>query len=206
MMLVKVGGSLFDHPKLGPVLAEWLAIQSETKILLVAGGGRFANAVRQMDRIHKLGEEASHWAALASLAAPAAVLKAMLEPYNLPKELEFIDCLAFAQSDDDKPMSLPHTWQVTTDSLAARIAVVHGCTRLVLLKSLEIPEGTSWDVAAKNGWIDEHFPTIANSATFLIEMVNFRIWLDQTRNGKPVRSQGTTSNPASPQRQQGKPA
>lgn len=178
MMVVKVGGSLFDHPKLGPKLAKWLTIQSETKILLVAGGGRFADAVRELDRIHKFGEEAAHWAALASLAAPTAILKAMLWPYNLPKTLEFIDCLAFARSDDDKPLSLPHNWQVTTDSLAARIAVVRGCKRLVLLKSLDIPKGTPWDVAAKNGWVDEHFPTIARNATFPIETVNFRAWLD----------------------------
>ena len=182
MMVVKVGGSLFDHPKLAPTLADWLKNQSETKILLVAGGGRFADAVRELDRIHNLGEEASHWAALASLAASAAVLKAMLVPYNLAKELEFIDCLAFARSDDDKPQSLPHTWQVTTDSLAARIAVVRGCQRLVLLKSLlYIPEGSVWDVwdiAAKNGWVDEHFPTIAKCASFAIEAVDFRDWFD----------------------------
>jgi len=180
MMVVKVGGSLFDHPELVATLAGWLKIQAETKIILVVGGGRFADAVREMDRIHKLGEDAAHWAALASLAAPAAALKAMLVPYNLPKQLVFIDCLAFARSDDDNPMSLPHTWHVTTDSLAARIAMVHGCQRLVLLKSIEIPKGTSWEVAAKNGWVDEHFPTIANCATFPIETVNFRDWLDLT--------------------------
>ena len=177
MMVVKVGGSLFDHPELASTLAGWLKIQAETKILLVAGGGRFADAVREMDRIHKLGEDAAHWAALASLAAPAAVLKAMLVPYNLPKQVEFIDCLAFARSDDDNSLSLPHTWRVTTDSLAARIAMVHGCQRLVLLKSLDIPEGTSWDVAAKNGWVDDYFSAIARVATFKIETVNFRDWL-----------------------------
>ncbi len=180
MMVVKVGGSLFDHPKLAPTLADWLKMQSETKILLVAGGGRFADAVREMDRIHTLGEDAAHWAALASLAAPTAVLKAMLLPYNLPKQLELIDCLAFAQRDDDKLLSLPHTWQVTTDSLAARIAVVHDCQRLVLLKSCDIPKGTPWKVAVKNGWVDEHFPTIAKCATFAIETVDFRASLDQT--------------------------
>ena len=178
MMVVKVGGSLFDHPELAATLAVWLKIQAETKILLVAGGGRFADAVREMDRIHKLGEDASHWAALASLAAPAAVLKAILMPYNLTKSLEFIDCLAFARSDDDNPLSLPHSWRVTTDSLAARIAMVHGCQRLVLLKSINITEGTSWEVAAKSGWVDEYFPTIAKCATFPIETVNFRARLD----------------------------
>ena len=179
MMVVKVGGSLFDDPKLAAKLAAWLKNQSETKILLVAGGGRFANAVREMDRIHKLGEEASHWAALASLAASAAVLKAMLVPYNLAKELEFIDCLAFARSDDDKPQSLPHTWRVTTDSIAARIAMTYGCQRLVLLKSLDVPNDTTWEVAAKNGWVDDYFPTIAIPATFPIETLNFREWLDR---------------------------
>lgn len=179
MMVVKVGGSLFDHPEFAATLGVWLSIQPETKILLVAGGGRFADAVRELDRIHKLGEEAAHWAALASLAAPTAILKSLMVPFNLPKQLEFVDCLAFARSDNDKPLSLPHTWRVSTDSLAVRIAVVRGCTRLALLKSIEIPEGTPWEVAAKNGWVDEHFPTIAIPATFPIETLNFREWLDR---------------------------
>ncbi len=178
MMVVKVGGSLFDHPKLGPALAKWLNIQSETTIFLVAGGGRFADAVRKMDCIHTLGEEAAHWAALASLSAPSAILKAMLAKYEIPKRLEFIDCLEFARSDDDNLMTLPYSWRVTTDSIAARIAMTYGCQRLALLKSLEILEGTSWDVAAKNGWVDDYFPTIACLATFEIVTVNFRDWLD----------------------------
>ena len=179
MMVVKVGGSLFDHPDLGPVLANWLTIQPETKILLVAGGGRFADVVRDMDRIHSLGEETAHWAALASLGAPAAILKAMLAKYEIPKRLEMIDCLAFARSDDDNPLSLPHIWQVTTDSIAARIAMTYGCQRLVLLKSLDVPNDTTWEVAAKNGWVDDYFPTIAIPATFPIETLNFREWLDR---------------------------
>ncbi len=179
MMVVKVGGSLFDHPKLGQALAKWLYIQPETTVFLVAGGGRFAEAVREMDRIHALGEEASHWAALASLAASAAVLKTMLGMYEIPKRLEIIDCLEFARNDDDNLMSLPHTWRVTTDSIAARISMTHGCQRLVLLKSLDVPNDTSWEVAAKNGWVDDYFQTIARLATFKIETVNFRDWLDR---------------------------
>ena len=179
MMVVKVGGSLFDDPKLAAKLAAWLKNQSESAIVLVAGGGRFADAVRKMDCIHTLGEEAAHWAALASLSAPSAILKAMLAKYEIPKRLEFIDCLEFARSDDDKPMSLPHTWQVTTDSLAARIAMTYGCQRLVLLKSLDVPNDTAWEVAAKNGWVDDYFPTIARLGTFEIVTVNFRDWLDR---------------------------
>ncbi len=179
MMVVKVGGSLFDHPKLGPALTKWLNAQPETTILIVAGGGRFADAVREMDCIHTLGEEAAHWAALASLSAPSAILKTMLAKYEIPKRLEFIDCLAFSRSDDNNPLSLPYSWRVTTDSIAVRIAMTYGCQRLVLLKSLEIPEGTSWDVAAKNGWVDDYFPTIARLATFKIVTVNFRDWLDR---------------------------
>ena len=58
-------------------------------------------------------------------------------------------------------------------------------SRLILLKSIDIPPGTSWSEAAERGWVDRYFPIIAYrlAATRLngmvpVEVVNFRRWLD----------------------------
>lgn len=74
--------------------------------------------------------------------------------------------------------SVPHTWEFTTDSIAALAAKVANA-RLILLKSTDIPAGTPWPEAAARGWVDAYFPTAIADATFPVEAINFRKWLDE---------------------------
>jgi hypothetical protein len=67
---------------------------------------------------------------------------------------------------------------VTSDSIAARMAVVLGADRLILLKSIDMPSGTSWTEAAERGWVDRHFPRVIEGATLMVETVNFGGYLD----------------------------
>src|SRR5689334_11330827 len=77
MIVVKVGGSLFDHPALGPGLRDFLQTLAPREVLLVPGGGPVADAVRKLDRTHELGEEAAHWLALRSLGVTAELLRSL---------------------------------------------------------------------------------------------------------------------------------
>jgi 5-(aminomethyl)-3-furanmethanol phosphate kinase len=172
---VKVGGSLFDHPKLGPGLREYLEALG-ADMLLVPGGGPVADAVRALDRTHALGEEAAHWLALRSLGVTAHLLQTLTLAFG--SRLTVLDCFKFAQEDEKRQDKLPHTWSVTTDSIAARAAVVFRAQRLVLLKSVDIPPRTSWEAAAANGWVDAHFPRIAQALNCPVDVVNFRRKLD----------------------------
>ena len=145
-------------------------------MLVVPGGGPFADAVRQLDAVHALGEEQSHWLALRALGVAAEFVKAVaLRPEDSASRLSVVDALAFAAGDE----ALPHSWAVTSDSLAARVAVVNRAERLILLKSIDVPPDTPWPVAAANGWVDAHFPQVAATATFAIHVLNFRRWLDR---------------------------
>ena len=66
--VVKVGGSLEDLPDLPQRLAEWLTRQTECDQLLLAGGGRLADQVRQQDRQLHLPVETAHWLAVHAMA------------------------------------------------------------------------------------------------------------------------------------------
>jgi len=235
MIVVKVGGSLFDHPGLGSGLRDFVASLSPAQVLLVPGGGPVADAVRELDRVHGLGEEAAHWLALRALGVTAAFLERLIrrpseqtdlippfsekeggaretvggirrvgplkqegqkteDPLALPSALgrseedpsplaslplppvAVLDCFAFALEDDSRPGALPHSWCVTTDSIAARAAAVLGAEKLILLKSVDIPSGTSWEIAAANGWVDARFPHVAATLACPIEVINFRLF------------------------------
>ena len=194
MIVVKVGGSLFDHPRLGPGLRTYLDSLAPVEVILVAGGGKVVDAVRELDRVHGLGEEASHWLALRAMGVMGDVLERIIDPNPLPAaerglqtptsllvkgagglgRRRVLDSLAFAREDDSRPGALPHSWEVTSDSIAARAAVVYGAERFVLLKSVDVPPGTPWKEAAARGGVDPHFPRVVAGAAFAVEVVNFR--------------------------------
>ena len=177
MIVVKVGGSLYDLPDLGPRLRGFLQSLGDPDRLLVPGGGAAADVVRGLDARHGLEQEVSHWLALRACALNAHFLRALLPGVAVvasPRAgagLAILDPLAFVESDD----GLPHTWDATSDAVAARAALVAGCD-LVLLKSVTVPTGMSPAEAAQAGFVDPVLPTLVDRAGSSVRWVNLREW------------------------------
>lgn len=167
--VVKVGGSLYSWPEFGPRLQQFLAGLAHPRVVLVPGGGPFADAVRAADRAHVLGEEAAHWLALRSLSLAANFLAALVPDLG---GITLLDAFAFALEDEARPDHLPHSWNATSDSLAARVAHVVGADRVILLKSADPPAG--WQTSA---YVDAHFAQVIARATFTVEAINLRNWV-----------------------------
>jgi aspartokinase-like uncharacterized kinase len=182
-LIVKVGGSLFDSPDLGPRLREWLDSHAPRETILVPGGGRLAEAVRELDRIHGIGDELAHRMALHAMAINADLLTALIPESCVidgpdlaellweQDRLPILDALAFCESDD----ALPHTWSATSDSIAARLAVVAEASEVVLLKSATPPPGdvTAWAAA---GYVDGWLPRVLTGTEINVRAVNLRGW------------------------------
>ena len=185
-VVLKVGGSLFDRPDLRRGLRYCLEVISGERHLLVPGGGPTAQAVRVLDRCHGLGEETSHWLALEALALNAHFLARLLPdavvvgqvgdcqaPWSAGRPC-ILDAHAFALADEGRTGCLPHSWQVTSDSLAARVAEVAGAGRLILLKSVTFPRPVDWAEASRRGLVDAYFPQ-ALPAGVEVNAVNCRV-------------------------------
>lgn len=193
LAVVKVGGSLYDLPDLGPRLQRWLEQAPRVDLLFVPGGGSTADVVRELDRIHQLREEKAHWLALAALRLNADFLCQLLPSADVVPHRDRIevargegarvfvlDARAFAAWDQhaNPHAALPHLWSVTSDSVAARVAVVSGAEHLILLKSVTIPEGMDWEEAAERGFVDEWFARTLRpaGASLKVRAVNLREW------------------------------
>jgi 5-(aminomethyl)-3-furanmethanol phosphate kinase len=180
--VVKVGGSLYDLADLGPRLRCWLDALDTGRIVLVPGGGASADVVRAWDRAQGLGEERAHWLALQALTLNAHFLAGLLATRVIeglgdvdgPARLIVLDPGAFARADEGRLGALPHTWDVTSDSIAARVALVFGAARLCLLKSVSLPPDISWAEAARRGLVDKHFPNVLGAAALDVNFVNLR--------------------------------
>jgi hypothetical protein len=98
-------------------------------------------------------------------------------PCGVTAAVSVLDPFAFAMLDErqDPTHRLPHTWAATSDAVAARAAAVGGAARLILLKSVAVPQGMNWQEAAREGFVDPLFAEVIRAAPALIvEAVNFR--------------------------------
>jgi probable H4MPT-linked C1 transfer pathway protein len=176
--VVKVGGSLYDLPNLGMRLKTLLASLTPP-VLIVPGGGMAADAIREFDRVHRLGDEASHWLALRACSLNGHFLAKLLGDLPITADVAtqsdraVVDLLAFALDDERRPDHFPHRWEVTSDSMALRVAHVAGARALTLLKSVAVP--TSWLAAAAKGMVDPYFPTALACATgIVVRAIHYR--------------------------------
>ncbi len=137
--VVKVGGSLGARPAHLRRLMETLAAAARRHwIVVVPGGGSFADAVRLADRRFRLGDSAAHWMAilamdqyghlLAHLAPRARLVRSRRE--LSPGGLNVLAPSAWLRRADP----LPHSWDVTSDSIAAWFARTLRVRRLMLVK------------------------------------------------------------------------
>lgn len=142
-VVVKVGGGLLAHPAhFDAVLTAVSEAAATTRLLVVPGGGPFADAVRDVDRTFTLSDDATHWMAVLAMDQYAHLLASRLRTAGLVCDLAGIA----AQLDRGRlPVlepsrwlrevdPLPHSWEVTSDSIAAWVASMVGAGRLVLVK------------------------------------------------------------------------
>ena len=175
--VVKVGGSLLGWNDLAAALPRWLAQQSPEVNVLIAGGGEFADVIRRADAAHHLGEEAAHWLCVDALAVTARRLGAVAKvpvitcledlPTSAPAICVF-DPAPFLRRLEHRLFAapLPHTWAVTSDSIAARVAEYLAASELVLLKSC-LPG------AATTAYVDDYF-SVAAANLPSVRCVNLR--------------------------------
>src|SRR5262249_44601830 len=93
----------------------------------------------------------------------------------LPDHISLLDAHAFWTDDArDHPDVLPVCWDATSDSVAARAAVVLGASELVLLKSVTIAEPYDWTEVARLGVVDPVCFRLLSGALPRVRIVNLR--------------------------------
>jgi len=140
--VVKVGGGTLQSPADLDTALAVLDGCADRRVLIVPGGGPFADAVRETDRRIGLSDEAAHWMAIRGMDVFAELLVSRLargvlvqSPGDIRTALEGGRLPVLAPSRwlrVEDP--LPHSWDVTSDSIAAWLAAVIRARQLILLK------------------------------------------------------------------------
>jgi 5-(aminomethyl)-3-furanmethanol phosphate kinase len=165
LTVVKLGGS----QAFSAHLSDWLdaVALGAGRVVVVPGGGPFADAVRAAQPAMGFDDRAAHHMALLAmeqygcalagrgrplaLADSAAAIRRTLRAGGVPV---WTPSRMTLQAKD-----VPWSWDVTSDSLAAWLAGVLGAKLLLLVKSIDTPQGPvrAADLAAR-GIVDPAFP------------------------------------------------
>jgi 5-(aminomethyl)-3-furanmethanol phosphate kinase len=180
MWVVKIGGSLLGSPE----LERWLEIFvkfSDGKIIIVPGGGVFADAVREAQKLSKVSDEAAHKLAvlamdqfghlLHSLNPSLATASTECEIDERMWQHRAIIWLPSHMVLSDE--AIPKNWDVTSDSIAAWLAEKLEANHLVLLKSDKPDESKlSLKAITYNGLVDFEFQNFVRDKMFSTWLVN----------------------------------
>ena len=138
-LVVKIGGGLLRDEGLEGLrraCAEVNEIALRRRVLVVPGGGPFADAVRAVDDQVGLSDGVAHRLAMSAMDQLGVLIAPMLTGADLLTELvapRALGVLAVAPAFGARP-GVPESWAVTSDSLAVLAAGEIGVDEAVLLK------------------------------------------------------------------------
>ncbi len=177
IIVLKIGGSLAE----GTSLPGWLATlpAGRGRTVIVPGGGVFADAVRHEQQRLGFSDRAANRMALLAMEQYALVL-ADLVPDLVP--CRTIDEMRRTLAERRVPVwlpahlaladpSIPESWEVTSDSLAAWLARQLGARTLVLVKSIAAPRPLEPAFLAAKGMVDTAFPRFFTGGDLLLDWV-----------------------------------
>jgi 5-(aminomethyl)-3-furanmethanol phosphate kinase len=183
--VAKVGGSLFTAAEFSRRLTKWLstemAAHPDTHYVLIAGGGKLVEAIRDFDCVSPLNAETAHWICVDLMGVTARLLGATLPELHVVERFQDVEsgftrpgatilspCEFMRQIEPGcAGMRLACDSSVTSDAIAGRLAIAMAADELVLVKSIAAPTSQSSgkrdrlaDLSAL-GFVDAFLPKLA---------------------------------------------
>lgn len=177
-LVLKLGGSFLADPQL-PQWLQAIAMHGAGRVVLVCGGGPFADAVRAAQAQWHFDELAAHNMATLAMVQTGLMLCA-LQPGLAPAAGP--DALAPLLAAGRVPVWQPWdwlrerpgpdtNWDNTSDAMALELALRLGAPRLLLLKRRAMP--AAWGVAdwVREGLVDARFGKLAAPGRMPVALV-----------------------------------
>lgn len=174
--VVKIGGSLLEFDRTPIRLREWLTRQSPMRTVWIVGGGKLVDEMRCLDQSETLDAMELHSRCIELMDVN---LNRVANWFPNWRATDHLDELAqqrlpvnWLLSSSDwvrlNARHLPASWDVTSDSIAATIAMTIGATELVLLKSCTAPPQPTVKTLIESNYVDGYFQTALNGESMSI--------------------------------------
>jgi aspartokinase-like uncharacterized kinase len=177
--VVKLGGSLANSEEL-PRWLDVIATAGAGKVVLVPGGGPWADEVREAQKREGFDDRVAHRKALRAMEQYGKVLAGMrtnlvpaagiAEIHEALRNGRVAVWMPYEMVVADP--AVPESWDVTSDSLAAWLARKLNASALLLVKSLKI-DGLQPGIEdlMRRGWVDPAFAIFTSGMHFRIVLL-----------------------------------
>lgn len=143
--VLKVGGSLAEDPnKLTNLCQELTLLAKNHRIVIVPGGGKFADAIRKFEETYDLSDIAAHKMAVLAMDQYGLFLSDITPDSNVSYLLEETSNLMKGKLPIFLPSQLilsedplENSWDVTSDTIAAYIAGKLNAQKVVLVTDVD---------------------------------------------------------------------
>ena len=141
-VIIKLGGSLLAK---GREIVRFLRDYAEKKtvfFIIIPGGGPFVEAIRELSERRTISKDAAHWMAVLAMHQYGFFLADGETAIPLVESMEELSdtghiCIVLPYQILKADDSLPHTWDVTSDTIAAFIAHKLGEKRFIKVTDVD---------------------------------------------------------------------
>ncbi len=175
LTVIKLGGSLLNSDALANWLDSIRQYATTSQVVVVPGGGRFADLVREIHASHSFEETTAHRMALLSMCQYGYLLSDMCPEFKLTESIQAPISESVTGSTEaapfiwlpyaliDRDTDIPASWNYTSDSIALWLAIQFNADKLFLVKSTA--DNTEFDLNSliKSEKIDKGFQSFKDN-------------------------------------------
>ena len=175
MIVVKLGGSLYNTPELTAWLTTLADFSVRTPIVIVPGGGPFADQVRVAQQLHHLDDSTAHQMALLAMKQFGLLLTA-LEPQCQPLYNDNVITPLSIWLPNESLLTEPAltaSWDISSDSIALWLATKLNAEQLLLIKCIK-PQTESIEQLALENSIDHGFAKLFSDKPINSQIVYYQ--------------------------------
>jgi 5-(aminomethyl)-3-furanmethanol phosphate kinase len=180
MIVIKLGGSLATSGKLQQCLDKIDKDFQGRVVVIVPGGGAFADQVREAQRQWQLDDRTAHLMAILAMQQMALLFKALKPHFMIAASIDQISNQINQQgiyiwSPDVTELDsagIPSTWDITSDSLSAWLAKTLFADELILVKSVTIDADFEVVKLVHEQIVDASFHTFTQQTSFKLKIIN----------------------------------
>ncbi len=177
MRVIKLGGSLLSDPDSLKQCLQTIEQKAGDKVVIVPGGGVFADQIRQQQLKWQFDDLTAHQMAIMAMKQTALLVHSLKPEFKLLDSVTALQAAsavsiwspAIAELDT---ASIAASWDVTSDSLAAWLANQLTAKELILVKSAPLPMQQDIAQMQQQGLLDKAFARFINNALYNITLLN----------------------------------
>jgi aspartokinase-like uncharacterized kinase len=179
MIVIKLGGSLVSSNQIQACLDKIERVPFDKQVVIVPGGGVFAEQVRQVQQQWRFDDRTAHLMAVLAMQQMALLFRALKPCFAICESIAEIreqvrqNGIVIWSPDaiELDTAGIQSTWDISSDSLSAWLADALGVAELMLVKSVKSDRAFDVLNLVQRQVVDASFHTFTQHKSFKLNIV-----------------------------------